>query len=155
MKRLHRPDIFGWSEFNEDRNIDFHSVVWVRPAGNVVIDPLALSDHDEAHLRELGGVAWIVVTNSDHVRDSGKLAERTGALPCLNRAVKITFAQVESVVSQQVVGGRHMKIEIRQHKAQQIALAGKFHGVTPELYFELTSLATLELFRFERRKKIP
>ncbi len=79
MKCLHRPDIFGWSEFNEDRNIDFHSMVWVRAEGNVVIDPLALSDHDEAHLRELGGVAWIVVTNSDHVRDSSKLAERTGA----------------------------------------------------------------------------
>jgi hypothetical protein len=71
--------MFGWSEFNEDRNIDFHSVVWVRREGNVIIDPLALSDHDEAHLRELGGAAWIVVTNSDHVRDSGKLAERTGA----------------------------------------------------------------------------
>jgi len=79
MKRLHRPDIFGWSEFNEDRNIDFHSVLWVRPEGNVVIDPLALSEHDEAHLRELGGVAWIVITNSDHVRDSGRLAERMGA----------------------------------------------------------------------------
>lgn len=79
MKRLHRPDIFGWSEFNEDRNIDFHSVLWVRPEGNVVIDPLALSEHDEAHLRELGGVAWIVITNSDHVRDSDRLAERMGA----------------------------------------------------------------------------
>jgi glyoxylase-like metal-dependent hydrolase (beta-lactamase superfamily II) len=79
MKRLHRPNLFGWSVFNEDRNIDFHSVVWVRPEGNVVIDPLPLSDHDEAHLRELGGVAWIVVTNSDHVRDSMRLAENTGA----------------------------------------------------------------------------
>ena len=79
MKRLHRPHLFGWSVFNEDRNIDFHSTVWVRPEGNVVIDPLPLSDHDEAHLRELGGVAWIVVTNSDHVRDSIRLAENTGA----------------------------------------------------------------------------
>jgi glyoxylase-like metal-dependent hydrolase (beta-lactamase superfamily II) len=79
MKRLHRPDLFGWSVFNEARNIDFHSAVWVRPEGNVVIDPLPLSDHDEAHLRELGGVAWIVITNSDHVRDSIRLAENTGA----------------------------------------------------------------------------
>jgi glyoxylase-like metal-dependent hydrolase (beta-lactamase superfamily II) len=53
--------------------------VWVRPDGNVVIDPLPLSDHDEAHLRKLGGVASIVVTNSDHVRDSIRLAENTGA----------------------------------------------------------------------------
>ncbi len=79
MKRLHRPNLFSWSVFNEDRNIDFHSAVWVRPEGNVVIDPLPLSEHDEAHLRELGGAAWIVITNSDHVRDSIRLAENTGA----------------------------------------------------------------------------
>ncbi len=79
MKRLHRPNLFGWSVFNEDRNVDFHSAVWVRPEGNVVVDPLPLSDHDEAHLAELGGVAWIVITNSDHVRDSIRLAENTGA----------------------------------------------------------------------------
>ncbi len=79
MKRLHRPNLFSWSVFNEDRNIDFHSAVCVRPEGNVVIDPLPQSDHDEAHLRELGGVAWIVITNSDHVRDSIRLAENTGA----------------------------------------------------------------------------
>lgn len=79
MKRLHRPNLFGWSVFNEDRNIDFHSVVWVRKEGNVVIDPLYLSDHDEAHLKSLGGVAWIAITNSDHVRDSKRLAETTGA----------------------------------------------------------------------------
>ena len=79
MKRLHRSHLFGWSVFDEDRNIDFHSTVWVRPEGNVVIDPLPLSVHDEAHLRKLGGVGWIVVTNSDHVRDSIRLAENTGA----------------------------------------------------------------------------
>ena len=79
MKQLHRPDLFGWSEFNADRNIDLHSVVWVRPEGNVVIDPVSLSNHAAPHLQELGGVAWIVITNSDHVRDSSKLAERTGA----------------------------------------------------------------------------
>lgn len=79
MKRLHRSDLFGWSQFNEDRNIDFHSVLWVRPQGNVMIDPLPLSSHDEAHLSELGGVAIIVVTNSDHVRDAQAIADAHGA----------------------------------------------------------------------------
>ena len=79
MKRLHRPDLYGWSVFDEDRNIDFHSVLWVRQGGNLVVDPLAMSAHDQAHLRELGGAAWIVVTNSDHLRDAGRLAEETGA----------------------------------------------------------------------------
>ena len=82
MKRLHRDDLYGWSVFDEDRNIDFHSVLWVRPGGsggNVVIDPLPLSDHDRAHLDELGSVATIIITNSDHTRDSKALAKATGA----------------------------------------------------------------------------
>jgi len=79
MKQLHRPDLFGWSEFNPDRNIDFHSVLWVRDGGNVVIDPLPMSDHDRSHLDSLGGAAIIVVTNSDHLRDSAALRARTGA----------------------------------------------------------------------------
>ena len=35
MKQLHRKDLFGWSEFNKERNLDFHSVLWVREGGNV------------------------------------------------------------------------------------------------------------------------
>ena len=79
MKRLHRPDLYGWSEFNEDRNIDFHSVLWVRGSGNVAIDPLPLHAHDTAHLDELGSVGVIVITNSDHVRGAQALAEKSGA----------------------------------------------------------------------------
>ena len=70
MKKLHRSDLFGWSSFDEDRNLDFHSVLWVRDGGNVAIDPLPLSDHDREHLEQLGSVTTIVVTNSDHLRDA-------------------------------------------------------------------------------------
>lgn len=79
MKQLHRPDLFGWSIFDPDRNIDFHSVVWVRDKGNVVVDPLPLSDHDLGHLQSVGGAAFIVVTNSDHSRNAARLSETTGA----------------------------------------------------------------------------
>lgn len=79
MKRLHRSDLYGWSRFNEDRNIDFHSVLWVRPGGNVMVDPLPLSSHDQEHLSALGGAAVIVVTNSDHVRDAQSIAAKHGA----------------------------------------------------------------------------
>jgi glyoxylase-like metal-dependent hydrolase (beta-lactamase superfamily II) len=79
MKRLHRPDLLGWSVFNPERNLDFHSVLWLRPSGNVAFDPLLLSEHDFAHLASLGGLAWIVITNSDHVREAASLAQRTGA----------------------------------------------------------------------------
>ena len=68
MKRLHRTDLFCWSAFREPLNIDFNSTLWVRPEGNVLIDPLPLSAHDSAHLDELGGAAIVVLTNSMHVR---------------------------------------------------------------------------------------
>ncbi|MCZ6640344.1 MAG: MBL fold metallo-hydrolase [Gammaproteobacteria bacterium] len=79
MKRLHRDDMYGWSVFDERLNIDFHSVLWVHPDGNVVIDPLPLSEHDRIHLEQLGSVSTIVITNSDHTRASKLLAEAAGA----------------------------------------------------------------------------
>ena len=79
VKRLHRPDLYCWSVFDESRNLDFHSVLWVRPGGNVAIDPLPLSPHDRKHLDALGGVALVVITNSDHTRDAESLARRWDA----------------------------------------------------------------------------
>ncbi|MEY4581651.1 MAG: hypothetical protein RL701_6354 [Pseudomonadota bacterium] len=79
MKLAHRQDLFVWSRFDESRDLDFHAFAWVRPGGNVLIDPLPLTDHDRAHLEKLGGAAHIVITNSDHTRDAKALAERFGA----------------------------------------------------------------------------
>ena len=79
MKLLQRNDLFSWSEFNEERNLDFNSWLWVRRDGNILIDPLPLSKHDRQHLESLGGAAFIVITNSDHCRDAGKIAAHTGA----------------------------------------------------------------------------
>jgi glyoxylase-like metal-dependent hydrolase (beta-lactamase superfamily II) len=91
MKQLHRPDLYSWSTFDESRNVDFHGVAWVRPGGNVLIDPLPMSEHDRAHLERLGGASLIVLTNSDHVRGSRELAERFGAALCGPRAERETF----------------------------------------------------------------
>ncbi len=79
MKSLHRSDLFAWSIFDADRNVDFNSIAWIRPEGNVLIDPLPLSDHDWQHLQSLGKTTWIVITNSDHIRASKDIAQQTGA----------------------------------------------------------------------------
>ncbi len=79
MKQLHRKDLYGWSKFDEERNLDFHSVLWVRDGGNVLIDPLPMSEHDHSHLQRLGGVDFIIITNSDHCRDAEHIANSTGA----------------------------------------------------------------------------
>lgn len=74
MKALHKPNLFCWSVFNEERNLDFHSVFWTSAQGNVAIDPLPLSEHDRRHVEALGGIQDIVITNSDHVRGTLELA---------------------------------------------------------------------------------
>lgn len=79
MKSLHRPDLYSWSTFNPARNIDFNGIAWVRPDGIILIDPVALSNHDWNHLQSLGGVVWIVLTNSDHARATLDIANHSGA----------------------------------------------------------------------------
>jgi len=79
MKSLHRPDLFSWSTFDRARNIDFNATLWVRDGGNIAFDPLPLSAHDAEHVAALGGIAVVVVTNSDHARDAAHLAEAHGA----------------------------------------------------------------------------
>ena len=91
MKQLHRKDLFAWSEFNAERNLDFHSVLWVREDGNVLVDPLPLSEHDHSHLQHLGGVNFIIVTNSDHCRAAEQIAATTGALVYGPAAEEETF----------------------------------------------------------------
>lgn len=79
MKQLHRSDLFSWSVFNEERNIDFNGTLWLRPSGNVLIDPLPFTGHDINHLKNLGGAAHVIITNSDHVRDAAEIVLLTGA----------------------------------------------------------------------------
>ncbi len=79
MKRLHRPDLYAWTQFDETRNIDFHSYCWQRPEGNLIFDPLPLSAHDQQHLESLGPIQAILISNSDHLRDALALAQSSGA----------------------------------------------------------------------------
>ena len=79
MKHLHRPDLYGWAAFDTVRDVDFNGVLWVRPEGNVLIDPMPLSAHDAEHLERLGGAALIVLTNSDHTRAAADIAHHAGA----------------------------------------------------------------------------
>lgn len=91
MKSLHRPDLYTWSSFDTDRNVDFNSVAWIRSEGNILIDPLPLSNHDRDRLNSLGGAAWIVITNSDHIRATKDIAQLTGAKIAAPIAEKETF----------------------------------------------------------------
>lgn len=91
MKSLHRSDLYAWSSFDTERNVDFNSCAWIRSDGNVLVDPLPLSSHDLAHLNSLGDTAWIAITNSDHVRAAKDVVQLTGAKIAGPAAERETF----------------------------------------------------------------
>lgn len=91
MKQLHRPDLFAWSTFDERRDVDFHSYLWVRTEGSLLVDPLPLSAHDRRHLLELGGARYVLFTNSDHLRAGEAIAAELGAVTMGPAAERDTF----------------------------------------------------------------
>ena len=108
MKRLSVENFYSWSVFSEERQIDFSGHLWVRDEGNVVIDPVAISEPDLAQLMALGGAALIVATNRDHARMSVFFKERTGAEIVAHEedAASFSFAIDRRLVhGQQIVPG--------------------------------------------------
>ena len=79
MKRLIFEDIYSWGVFSRDRQIDFNGHLWVHPDGNILIDPVPMSDDDREHLKSLGGAKSIILTNADHEREAAVFQEWTGA----------------------------------------------------------------------------
>lgn len=97
MKRLHRKDLYCWARFYEPLDIDFHGFLWARDDGNVAVDPLPLSPHDAEQIGKLGGVRWIVLTNSDHLRGTLELQRWTGARICAPIAEREHFPLPEGL----------------------------------------------------------
>jgi hypothetical protein len=175
MKRLHRKDLFGWSVFNDRLDIDFNSVAWVRPEGNVLVDPLPMMPHDREHLQKLGGAKWIVVTNSAHVRDSAHLAEVLKAELVGPRAEQATFplrcerwlgegdALVPGLVTRQMQGSKTpgelaLILEdttlitgdlIRSHRAGQLTLLLPEQGLVDRAQALASVAALAQLPRLE------
>lgn len=79
MKRLILDDIYTWSVFSEIRQIDFNGYLWVRDEGNIVIDPVEMSETDQKQLEKLGGAKWIIITNRDHEREAEAFQKWTKA----------------------------------------------------------------------------
>jgi uncharacterized cupin superfamily protein len=79
MQKLAIPDSYMWSRWQADRGMYFNGHLFVTPEGNVAVDPVGLEPSDAEHVAALGGIAWIAVTNRDHLREAPALRERFGA----------------------------------------------------------------------------
>lgn len=79
MKRLMFEGLYSWSVFDEEKQFDFNGHLWVRPEGNVLVDPVPMGASDRAQLAALGGARTIVLTNRDHDREAVGFKEQLGA----------------------------------------------------------------------------
>lgn len=80
IARLEIPGVLMWSAWQPDRGMNFNSyLVRRQDEGFIAIDPLPLDDAGLEWISSRGGIRTIVLTNRDHVRASGALAQRFGA----------------------------------------------------------------------------
>ena len=105
MKQLIFNDLYSWSIFSEMRQVDFNGHLWVRPEGNVLIDPVPMIDSDLNQLDKLGGASLIVLTNSDHEREAEFFRKRTGAKIVIHEA---DAAALEGVAERQIIDGEEI-----------------------------------------------
>src|ERR1700692_284831 len=68
-----------WSAWQPAPNVFFNSCFVEAEGGNLIVDPLPLSEADAPQIEARGGAAWVVITNRDHERDAKAVAERFGA----------------------------------------------------------------------------
>jgi len=79
------PGIFTWAWFSAPHNYDFngHFIEW--PGGNLCIDPVEAPPDVLAELARRG-VARVLLTNRNHVRDANRVRSRTGARTAIHPA---------------------------------------------------------------------
>lgn len=64
------PNIWQWSWFSAEKQLDFNGLLLTVGEHRVIVDPPPLSAEQKSQLKRLGRVDYIVVTNRDHARES-------------------------------------------------------------------------------------
>lgn len=119
------PGIWSWSWLSPPHGYNFNGFLVLDPAGNLCIDP---ADPTPEDLREIvhRGVARIVLTNRNHVRDANRVRSRTGARTAIHGA-DAGYAQGQGAVIDDllavgdVVGPLHV-VGVPGKSAGEIAL---------------------------------
>lgn len=72
MKKI-RDGLYTWSQFNEEKQLDFNGIYLSNGHKSVLIDPPPLSEEDRIEIRALGAPHRIYLSNKHHTRSSGLL----------------------------------------------------------------------------------
>lgn len=69
MKQL-LPNIWQWSWFSEDKQLDFNGLFLTAGEHKMLVDPPPMTAEARSAVRRNGPVDYIIVTNRDHVREA-------------------------------------------------------------------------------------
>jgi len=71
MKQL-LPDIWQWSWFSEEKQLDFNGLLLTVGEHKILIDPPPMTGEASSVILRNGSVDYIIVTNRDHAREAAK-----------------------------------------------------------------------------------
>ncbi|MBI4402473.1 MAG: hypothetical protein HY581_12680 [Nitrospirae bacterium] len=69
MKQLF-PEIWQWSWFSQEKQLDFNGLFLIGNEHRVLIDPPPMAPDDVAQIHRSGQVDYILITNRDHEREA-------------------------------------------------------------------------------------
>ncbi|MCE9625527.1 MAG: hypothetical protein K8R69_08785 [Deltaproteobacteria bacterium] len=78
MKKI-REDLYTWSQFNEEKQLDFNGLYLKSEHKTIFIDPPPMSEADLQEVEFLGKPHRIYLTNKHHTRASATYRERWGS----------------------------------------------------------------------------
>lgn len=79
------PDVWTWSWLSPPHGYHFNGYLLCLAGGNLCIDPAEASPEDVTEIARLG-VARVLLTNRNHVRDANRIRSRTGARTAIHAA---------------------------------------------------------------------
>ena len=79
------PDVWTWSWLSPPHGYHFNGYLLCLAGGNLCIDPAEAAPEDVTEIARLG-VARILLTNRNHVRDANRIRSRTGARTAIHAA---------------------------------------------------------------------
>lgn len=129
MKEI-APQIYEWSQYEPARRVDLngHFVQHAPGEPGVLIDPVPFHQGDEEQLRELGGVAAVLVTGPHNARQAAACAAAFGCAILASRpaAERMDSAGVRPIEDEAALPGGLVAIPVRDQQGP--GETAFFHG---------------------------
>ncbi|BFU89821.1 MAG: hypothetical protein NTAFB01_10080 [Nitrospira sp.] len=91
MKQI-LPDIWQWSWFSDEKQLDFNGLLLVIGEHKILVDPPPMTAEARAIVRRYEPMDYIIITNRDHIREA---AAYQAELKCQLRVPEADAAQMD------------------------------------------------------------